>query len=257
MNARSALLFAALLAVPLQVSFADERAEAWIAKARAAVGGERALAALHSVRFIGTVETVQKVPSKEDPAKIDKTPIRLAIDISFQKPYRQRIVLRSDKTVETTALDGYDGWIRRVETERENNALFNLLESSQIRRLRANTWENLSFYRGIESRGGRVEFQGDSEVDGKDCVVLAFVHLGNIGFTRYFDKVTGLLVKTVTENGSEIREEGEIIVEGIRYPKILINKSPDGQVATITFDSIKVNEPLPAGEFAVPDEVMF
>ena len=48
-----------------------------------------------------------------------------------------------------------------------------------------------------------------------------------------------------------------IVDESIRYPKILINKSPEGQVATITFESIKVNEPLPAIEFTVPDAVMF
>ncbi len=257
MNARSALLFTALLAVPLHVSFADERTDMWITKARAAVGKESALLAIDSVRFIGTVETVQKTPAKEDPAKVSETTIRLAIDISFQKSYRQRIVLRSDKTIETTALDGYDGWIRRAEIGKENQAQLNLLESSQIKRLRANTWENLSFYRGIETRGGRVDYQGEADVDGKSCVVLAFVHAPGISFTRYFEKTTGLLIKTVTENGGEIREEGEIIVAGIRYPKVLINKSPEGQVATITFETVKVNEPLPAAEFAVPDAVMF
>lgn len=257
MNARSVFLLTALLAVPLHVSFADERADTWIAKARAAVGSESALMAISSVRFIGTVETIQKIPSKDDPAKMVETPIRLAIDISFQKPYRQRIVLRSDKTIETTALDGYDGWIRRAEIGRESQAQFTLLESSQIKQLRANTWENLSFYRGIEERAGRVDYQGEADVDGKSCVVLVFVHAPGISFTRYFDKATGLLIKTVTENSGEIREEGEIIVEGIRYPKALIIKSPDGQTTTIAFDSIKVNDPLPPVEFALPDAVMF
>jgi hypothetical protein len=257
MNARSAFLLIALLAVPLQVSFADERADAWVAKARAALGGEKALTGICAVRFSGTVETIQKIPSKDDPTKMVETPIRLAIDISFQKPYRQRIVLRSDKTVETTALDDYIGWIRRAEIGRENQAQLTLLESSQIKRLRAKTWDELSFYRGIEARGGRMDYQGEADVDGKTCVVLAFVHAPTIIFTRYFDKTTGLLLKTVTENGGEIREEGEIIVAGIRYPKVLINKSPDGQVATITFDRIKVNEPLPDAEFDVPDAVIF
>lgn len=257
MNARSALLLTALLVVPFHVSFADERADMWIAKARAAVGSESALTAISSVRFIGTVETIQKIPSKDDPAKMVETPIRLAIDISFQKPYRQRIVVRSDKTIETTALDGYDGWIRRAEIGRENQAQFTLLESSQIKQLRANTWESLSFYRGIETRGGRVDYQGEADVDGKSCVMLAFVHAPNISFIRYFDKTTGLLIKTVTENSGEIREEGEIMVDGIRYHKVLIIKSPDGQVTTITFESIKLNDPLPPVEFAMPDAVMF
>ena len=98
MNARSVLLLTALLVVPFHVSFADERADAWIVKARAAVGKESALTAINSVRFIGTVETVQKIPSKEDPAKMNETTIRLAIDISFQKivPATDRPALRQD-----------------------------------------------------------------------------------------------------------------------------------------------------------------
>ncbi len=256
MNARSVFLLTVLLIAPWQLSFADTQAEEWITKARAAVGAESALTAINSVRFIGRVETIQKIPSKEAPAKMEEKTIRLAIDIDFQKPDRQRIVLRSDKTVETTALDGYDGWIRRAEIGKEAHSQLTLLESTQIKRLRASVWENLSFYRGIEARGGRVEYQGEAEVDGKTCVVLAFIHAANISFTRYFDKTTGLLLKSVTESGGEIKEEGEIMVNGIRYPKKLINKSPDGQVATILFDTIKVNEPLPADEFAVPDAVM-
>ena len=256
MNVRSALLLTALLAAPLHLSFADSRTDEWIAKARAAVGSESALTAINSVRFIGTVETKQKTPSKGDPTKLEETTIRLAIDIIFQKPDRQRIILRSDKGTETTVLDGYDGWFRRAETDRENQSQFTLLETAQIKRLRANTWENLSFHRGIEARGGRVEYKGEADVDGKSCIVLTFTHSDSISFTRYFDKSTGRIIKTVTENNGEIREEGEIQVNGIRFPKTLINKAPDGQIATINFESIKVNEPLPAVEFAVPDSVM-
>ncbi|HET7536462.1 MAG TPA: hypothetical protein VFJ90_08415, partial [Candidatus Didemnitutus sp.] len=187
-----------------------------------------------------------------DPTKFDEKPLRLAIDIIFQKPYQQRISLRSDKYVETTALDDYDAWARRSEIGKEGQWQLTLLDTAQIKRLRANTWENLAFYRGLEGRGGRVEFQGDATIDGKDCVKIAFVHSDAISFTRYFEKSTGLLVKTVTENGAEIREEGEIVVDGVRYPKKLINKSQAGQITIITFDTIKVNEAVPASEFAVP-----
>ena len=256
MNVRSAFLLAALLTAPSHLSFADSRADEWITRARAWVGSESALTAINSVRFVGTVETMQKIPAKNDPAKLEEITIRLAIDIIFQKPYRQRIILRSDKGTETTVLDEYDGWIRRAETGKENQAQINLLETAQIKRLRANTWEELSFYRGIEARGGRVEYKGEADIDGKSCFVLTFTHADNISFTRYFDKSTGRIIKTVTENNGEIREEGEIQVNGIRFPKTLINKAPDGQIATINFESIKVNEPLPAAEFAMPDSVM-
>jgi hypothetical protein len=252
MKARSVLSLVALLAVSSQTAFGDGRIDEWVTKGRAALGSEEALNAVTSVRYTGTLETTEKIADKDDPTKVVDHPLRLAIDIVFQKPCQQRYILRSDKIVETTALDDYDGWIRRSEIGKDDQWQLTLLDATQIKRLRANTWENLSFYRGIEQRGGKVEFQDEATVDGKPCVVLAFKYAENISFTRYFEKSTGLLVKTVTENGGEIREQGEVIEKGVRYPKILINKAPNGQVTTITFDSIKVNEPVAASEFTVP-----
>jgi hypothetical protein len=252
MNPRFVLSLVALLAVSSPTARADAKTDEWIAKGRAALGTEEALGAVASVRYTGTLETTEKVPDKDDPAKTIERPLRLAIDIVFQKPCQQRIMLRSDKILETTALDDYDGWVRRAEIGKDEQWQLTLLDAGQIKRLRANTWENLAFYRGIEQRGGSVVFQGEATVEDKPCVILAFLHADNISFTRYFEKSTGRLVKTVTENGGEIREQGEIIEKGVRYPKILINKSTTGQVTTITFESIKVNEPLPGSEFAVP-----
>jgi hypothetical protein len=252
MKVRLVFLWSALLAAPALPVLADAQTDSWIAKARAALGRDHALDAVRTVHFTGTLETVQQVPSSADPKVPTDEVLRLGIDIVFQKPYQQRIVLRSDKVVETTALDGYDGWVRRADATREDQWQLTLLDPGQIKRLRANTWENLAFYRGIEQRGGKVEFLGEENSEGKDCVKLRFSHADNISFLRYFEKNTGVLVKTVTETGGEIREEGETLINGVRYPKKLVNKTPDGKITTITFDSIKVNETVPDSEFAVP-----
>jgi hypothetical protein len=253
MKVRFAPLLAALAFALLQQSaLGDPRVDEWIAKARAAVGPDAALDAVTSIHFMGTLETMERVPDKSTPGKYTEQPLRLAIDIVFQKPYQQRITLRSDKVVETTALDDYDAWVRRTDPSNPAAWRLSLLDAAQIKHLRANTWENLAFYRGIERNGGRVEYQGEEPVDGKPCVKLVFVHSESISFTRYFDKASGNLIKTVTENGSEIREEGELTVNGIHFPKKLLNKPADGSTSTITFDSIKVNEVIPASEFAVP-----
>lgn len=244
--ALSTLLFVA------QTAFADARIDQWIAKARAAIGPESALEAVQSVHFTGTFTTTEKVADPKDATKTKDETIVLAIDIVFQKPYQQRIIRRSNTVVETTALDGYDAWVRRADAVDAKKWQLSLLDSQQVKRLRANTWENLFFYRGIDRRGGKVDFAGDATVDGKNCAKLVFAHAENIVFTRYFDKATGRLVKTETENGGEIREEGELRAGGLRFPRTLINKSPNGQTATITFDSVKVNEPFPADTFAVP-----
>jgi len=239
----------AALALAIPSLFADARVDAWITKARAAVGPETALNGIRSIHFKGTLETTEAPPAGETgPGK----PLRLAIDIVFQKPFQQRMVLRSDKVVETTALDGYDAWMRRADATDEKKWAISLLEKERIKRLRANTWENLNFYAGLSQRGGSVEIVGEKDVDGRACVVLKFSHAENIFFTRYFDKASGRLVKTDTENGGEIREEGELLVQGLRFPKKLINKSPEGQLAIITFESVTLNETFPDDVFAVP-----
>jgi hypothetical protein len=62
----------------------------------------------------------------------------------------------------------------------------------------------------------------------------------------------GRLVKTETESRREIRAVGEIIGQGVRFPRKVINKVANGQTTRIIFDRIILNEPIPAGEFAVP-----
>ncbi|HVU17712.1 MAG TPA: hypothetical protein VHD32_12355 [Candidatus Didemnitutus sp.] len=252
MKVRFVPSLAAVACLLATTAFADDQTDRWIAKARAALGTEEALDAINSVRFIGTVETVEKVPDKADPTKTVDQTVRLAIDIVFAKPYRELYVLRSDKVTETTALDDYDGWLKRVEAGHEDQWQLRLLSPAQIRQLRASTWENLAFYRGIEKRGGKVEFKGDAEVDGKPCVVLVFEHSDAITYTRYFEKSSGLLLKTTTET-TEIREQGSVVVNGVRFPKVLLNKPINQPLATITFDSIKVNEPVSAAQFVMPE----
>jgi outer membrane lipoprotein-sorting protein len=251
MKVRSSLvvLVLALIAPSL---WADARTDQWVAKARSALGAESALNQVNSIHFKGTLATTQKVPVNGDTSNLKDKAIVLAIDIVFQKPYQQRMELRSDSVIETTALDGYDAWLRRADAKDEKKWQLTLLDAQQVKRLRANTWENLFFYAGIEKRGGKVEFAGDASIDGHECAKLVFSHADNIVFTRYFEKATGRLVKTETENGGEIREEGEFTVQGLRFPRKLLNRAPGGQVATITFESVTINEPFPADFFAVP-----
>lgn len=251
MKLRLPATLAALL-FTVSSTFADARTDLWVGKARAAVGPEAALEAVQSIHFSGTFTTTEKEPVNGDANNLKDVNVVLAIDIVFQKPYQQRIIRRSNTVVETTALDGYDAWVRRADATDDKKWQLSLLDAQQVKRLRANTWENLFFYRGIEKRGGKVEFGGDVAVDGKDCIKLTFTHAESIVFARYFEKSTGRLVRTETESGGEIREDGEIRVGGLRFPRTLINKAPNGQVATITFDSVKINEPFPADTFAVP-----
>lgn len=219
-----------------------------LAKARAAVGSETAINNLKSVHYIGTlVATDPADPSKQT---------RASVDIIFQKPQQHRIVVTSDATIETTALDGYDAWQKILDAKDKSKGRLALLGADQIKRLRANTWENLSFFRGIEQAGGKLEDRGTETLDGTTCQKIAFIHSPNIIFIRYFDTATGRLVMTETESGGTIREQGEVIVEGVRFPRSLVtttkNAKGEAQTATINFDKIVANEPFPATLFAVP-----
>ncbi len=218
-----------------------------ITKARAYAGTEAALNALHAVHFYGTLVT-------NDPKDATKQ-TRAAIEIVMQKPARQRVSIVSNAAIETTALDGYEAWTRVTAADDGAKWQQTLLGADGIRRLRANTWENLSFYRGIEGEGGRIEDKGTTTLDGAQCHKVAFVHAPNIIFTRYFDLRTGRVLLTETESGT-IREQGELVASGIRFPKSItqVSKNPAGQdqTVTITFERIEINQPKPADYFSVP-----
>jgi hypothetical protein len=237
MNARCFYAFVVSIAL-LVLSAAAESTDQWVAKARAFLGSEGALNAVNSIHYVGSLEVQDKsgIPT----------------EIIFQKPYRQYITVKGPKIIETTALDGYDAWQKRTNPENPLQWQVVLLDAGQIRRLRANTLENLSFYSSREMKGCVLELLGQVTVDGVSCMKISFTHSGGVIFLRYFDKATGRLVKTETENGTEIREEGEIIVNGVRFPKRVINKASNGNITTITFDKVTINEVFPSETFAVP-----
>jgi len=240
--------FVLVSAIVVSASLASAEEPAIIAKARAFIGPEAVLNAVTSVHYTGTLIA-------PDPTDATKQ-VRTAIEIIFQRPEQQRITATSDKAVETTALDGYEGWMRLQDPADPKKWRQTLLGTDQIKRLRANTWENLSFFRGIERNGGRLEDQGTKTIDGVTCQKIAFIHNPNIIFYRYFDVATGRLVFTETEGGGTIREQGEIIVGGIRFPRSIVtttkNAKGESHTVTIDFDKVQVNETFPDSHFRVP-----
>jgi hypothetical protein len=82
-----------------------------------------------------------------------------------------------------------------------------------------------------------------------------FIHGQGDVFERYFDRDTGRLVLSI-RNGETIREGGEIIVDGVRFPKTIVSviKTASGKdlVSTVTFDKVVLNEPLGRDLFASP-----
>ncbi len=220
---------------------------ATLAKARAFIGPESAIKAVNSLRFTGELEVVE--PGSP-------TPGGARLEIIFQRPDRQIITATNENQTETTALDGYDAWQRITDRADASRWRVNLLGPDQIKRLRANTFENLAFYRGIETRGGRIEDRGSVSIDGVACRKLAFVYEPGIAFIRSFDTATGRLILTETDGGTRIREQGDLRSGGLRFPKIIetVNTLSDGGERTIrvTFHSVEVNPAIDDSIFAVP-----
>lgn len=231
------LLLAAVLLPAVSIP-AAETAEQWIARARARFGPESALQGVTSIRYTGTLDT--------DGAN------QRGLDIIFQKPLQQRITLTNAELIEVSALDDYDGWQKRSNPKNPAQWQLTLVDAAQIRRLRAQTWDNLNFFSGLEKLRGSVRLEGNVTVDDVPCVKLVFTYREDMVLSRYFERATARLVKTETETGTEIREEGEIFVNGIRFPHKVSNRDRDGRTTTMVFDQIILNEPHAASEFAVP-----
>lgn len=223
---------------------ADE--PAIIAKARARLAPDAVLDAVRSIHYVGTMKEV-------DSANPDK-PLTRSIEIYLQKPDQQRIEIKSDVTIELSALDGYEAWQRTTNAKDPNDWRQSQLGVDQIKQLRADVWQNLAFFRGLDQIGGRVVDEGGVTIDGKLCEKIAFHHSDAIVYFRYFDQATGDLVFTGTPENN-IREQGEIMAGGIRFPQSLVITQKIGDrtlTRTITFDSIKVNEPMPDSLFTTP-----
>lgn len=218
-----------------------------IAKARERLAPDTVLEAVTSIHYVGTLVS-------EDAATPGQS-VTQTIEIILQKPAQQRIVVTSDTTIEVSALDGYDAWRRTIDAKDPNRWQQSQMGSEQIKQLRADVWENLSFFRGIEKIGGRVEDEGPVTIDGIACRKVAFHHSDDLAYLRYFDEATGKLIYTGTERNN-IREEGELIAGGIRFPKMIrmSQTGADGRTLkrTITFDKITLNERFPSSLFAVP-----
>ena len=229
------------------VARADE--PAIIAKARAYLGSEAALSSVHSVHFVGTISA----DNPKDPAH----PTHARLEMIIQRPYQLRLQATYDKVTEIDGLNGYDGWHRHEDNA--NPALWRqvVLAANDIKQMRTNIWQNLAFYRSFDREGPQIEDRGSVQVDGVRTRKVAFIHDSRTVFYRFFDERTGKLVVTETESGSQIKEEGEIVEAGIRFPRKLItvftgrNGAKD-QTVVLEFDRVSVNETFPDSLFSVP-----
>ena len=242
-------LLALVAALPLLALTAQASVEDVIAKARSYLGKERDLESIRSIHYRGRIEL-------RDAAGVLQENASGTVEMILQKPSQQKVVRVVGALRHIDGLDEFAGWQRIEPVAQPAQGRTIILPLPQLRRMQASAFENLSFYRGIEKRRGRTELREEVTVDGHAAVNIAFIHPGDVVFLRSFDKQTGRLLLTVGEGGEQMREEGELLVHGIRFPSRLVStrSNAEGQVFSVTlfFDEIILNETFPADTFAVP-----
>lgn len=224
-------------------SLAGATTEEIIALARGYYGSEAKLEGVETLVYETTI--VDKQSGAEQ-----------ALTMYLEKPHRQRMEITDGNVTQIEVLDGLEGWSKVVVDRKDGDpvvARFRVLPLDQIRKMRASTWENLYFYEGIERLPmGRVENMGEVEKLGQPTYWLRFNHGREIHFDRYFEKSSGRLLVTVTAEGLEIRDLGETVVDGIRFPERQMLYMDGKPVNEITFDSVSINRDLPDDLFAMP-----
>lgn len=245
MSKASFPLLACALALGACVAASGEPAV--IGLARAYLGPDSTLEAIRTIHYVGTLD-------RSDPDRPDGSQVHGTLDLIFAKPLRQHLMVRTEKTTLTTVLDGYDAWDYLQDNANPSKFELKWLAAGDIKTLRANTWENLYFFHGLEGEGA-TEDEGPATVDGIACERVDFRHGPGIVYARYFDRDTGRLVLTV--RGPEmIRESGETLVDGLKFSTkiVSVTKTASGKdlVSTVTFTRITLNEPAGPDVFAVP-----
>jgi len=219
------------------VQAADSQVKEVLSFARSYLGDEASLNAVESLRFAGEFSYGEGQVGK--------------IEILMEKPCHQLQVMHTGESVIEVGLDDIEAWKKTYREGSPDKFRLLMAQLVELKRLRANCFENLNFYSTKRIPGRRIDYLGKVEVDGIEAHQVRFSY-GSVSFTRHFDVETGQLVMTRLENGEEIREDGEIEVAGIRFPKKLITRSADGDINIITFKTIEVNPEIDDTIFEVP-----
>lgn len=107
----------------------------------------------------------------------------------------------------------------------------------------------------------KVETVGIESVNGKDCYKLMLTPKAGKPMTRFYDKESGLLLKsimtattamgeiTVESTFEDYRKEGDILTAH------KVGNKAMGQQFSITIDKVQYNAEIPASKFDLPDEV--
>ena len=215
----------------------DPRAVTILEKARNHIAKESALNNVKALRFKGRLINEQGDTGM--------------IEIIVELPYRQLQLVTMNGQVTEYGLNDYEAWRKIYKIENPDDYLLIPGNVDQLKRARANTFENLKFFSPETNYFRKIEYLGRSDHDGVE-VEKVRVRYGAIFFDRHFATSNGDLVYSEIESGEQIREEGEVFVDGIRFPKSVTTHFDGQQRSYVEFDVIEVNPLLDKSLFTLP-----
>jgi len=230
-----------LLLAAGSVAWADD-VDAFLQKARAQLGSEKALKDVESLHYMGVVKS-------PDGKKLSD------LELVFDKPNRQLLREKREGVISQTAVNGFEGYIMNMNPDNPEERRIQVLRPSQVKRLMSNAVENLYFFEGPERmRGGEIQDDGVVEYQGKDARKITFSYPNKLYYTRYFDPQTAELVATVSSEGMTMVEKETLVASDIVFPKIVVTYNEIGEeMHQVEFTEVKVNGDIKTGLFDFPE----
>lgn len=209
--------------------------------ARKYLGGSEKLDAIKSIHYKGTMMY------SDGNAGV--------ADIIFRKPSFQRFEATVGGYKETSGLDDTEAWHLLEQLGDEDARSLSLYGVEEILNMKASVWEYLNFYKRPVGRGKKVTYEGREYLGQTECVVLTYDHSDGIWFRRYFDVTSGRVMQTLSSKGALFIEEGEMFVDGIRFPKKLttrfLNVKDAGSIEMV-YSKIEINKVFDKSVFKLP-----
>jgi len=217
------------------------RAEDFVSKAQAYIGGKERIDALRSLRMKGVL-----TPGGGEPGTIETVYLR--------PDYQQSVsVLAGLK--ETTTLNGTEAWRRVESATTQGPSQLSLYSADDARQLQASVADMLSFHGTPPTFKGSILYLGTRELEGAPVLAMRYEHSDDYWFIKYFDPETARLLHMVNAQGIIYSYEGEIEASGLKFPKSVVVRfitQFGEQQLSISYSQIVVNEEVDPEMFRVP-----
>ena len=177
------------------------------------------------------------------------------IEMVYQKPMKQRMVAVIGDRKEISVLNNSEGWTTFERVIDSVPLSMEIFDPIRILIMQASVREAFGFFKKPNVRKGEIIYEGKEMVKGHECIVLTYHHGDGIAFQRYIDGETGQVRRTLDSKGVEYFEEGEIVVEGIRFPKKMVSTfstAIGSQTMEFAYTSVEINKNLPESDFIMP-----